>query len=293
MAKISAKLVKELRDMTGVGMMDAKRALEHVEGDIDRAVDHLREKGLASAAKKADRIAAEGITASYADGNTAAIIELNSETDFVAKNEQFQTLAENIAKVVAENKPASMEEAMALEIDGQTVEHAIADAINVIGENISFRRFEILTKEDGDAFGEYVHMGGRIGVVTVIEGSTDEEVARDVAMHVAAINPQYVHRDQVPADVIEHEKSIQTEKALNEGKPENIVEKMITGRMNRFLAEMSLTEQPFVKDPDVTVAKYVENVGGNVKEFVRFEVGEGMERREEDFAAEVAKEMRK
>ena len=293
MANITAKLVKELRDMTGVGMMDAKKALVEVEGDIDKAVDFLREKGLAKAAKKADRIAAEGVTATYVDGNTAALIELNSETDFVAKNDKFQALVATVVKAIAQAKPATMEEALAVKVGDKTIEELILEGTTVIGEKFSLRRFEVLSKADGDAFGEYLHMGGRIGVLTVIEGSDDSVAAKDVAMHVAAINPRYVSREDVSEEDYKHEEKIQTEIALNEGKPANIVEKMIKGRMNKYLAEISLTEQAFVKNPDQTVAEFVASKGGKVKTFVRYEVGEGMEKRQDNFADEVAAQMGK
>ena len=293
MANITAKLVKELRDMTGVGMMDAKKALVEVEGDIDKAVDFLREKGLAKAAKNADRIAAEGVTATYVDGNTAALIELNSETDFVAKNDKFQALVATVVKAIAQAKPATMEEALAVKVGDKTIEELILEGTTVIGEKLSLRRFEVLTKADGDAFGEYLHMGGRIGVLTVIEGSDDSVAAKDVAMHVAAINPRYVSREDVSEEDYKHEEKIQTEIALNEGKPANIVEKMIKGRMNKYLAEISLTEQAFVKNPDQTVAEFVASKGGKVKTFVRYEVGEGMEKRQDNFADEVAAQMGK
>ena len=293
MANITAKLVKELRDMTGVGMMDAKKALVEVEGDIDKAVDFLREKGLAKAAKKADRIAAEGVTATYVDCNTAALIELNSETDFVAKNDKFQALVATVVKAIAEAKPATMEEALAVKVGDKTIEELILEGTTVIGEKLSLRRFEVLSKADGDAFGEYLHMGGRIGVLTVIEGSDDSVAAKDVAMHVAAINPRYVSREDVSEEDYKHEEKIQTEIALNEGKPANIVEKMIKGRMNKYLAEISLTEQAFVKNPDQTVAEFVASKGGKVKTFVRYEVGEGMEKRQDNFADEVAAQMGK
>ena len=293
MANITAKLVKELRDMTGVGMMDAKKALVEVEGDIDKAVDFLREKGLAKAAKKADRIAAEGVTATYVDGNTAALIELNSETDFVAKNDKFQALVATVVKAIAEAKPATMEEALAVKVGDKTIEELILEGTTVIGEKLSLRRFEVLSKADGDAFGEYLHMGGRIGVLTVIEGSDDSVAAKDVAMHVAAINPRYVSREDVSEEDYKHEEKIQTEIALNEGKPANIVEKMIKGRMNKYLAEISLTEQAFVKNPDQTVAEFVASKGGKVKTFVRYEVCEGMEKRQDNFADEVAAQMGK
>ncbi|WP_124057310.1 translation elongation factor Ts [Vaginisenegalia massiliensis] len=290
---ISAKQVKELRDMTGVGMMDAKKALVEVDGDMDKAVDYLREKGLAKAAKKADRIAAEGVTATYIDGETAAIIELNAETDFVSKNDKFKDLVSVIVKAIAEGKPASMEEALALEVNGESIDNMIKEATTVIGEKISLRRFQLLTKEASDVFGEYLHMGGRIGVLTLVKGTDDAAAAKDVAMHVAALNPRYVSREDVSEEDYKHEEKIQTELALNEGKPANIVEKMIKGRMNKYLAEISLTEQAFVKNPDQTVAEFLATKGGTISTFVRYEVGEGMEKRQDNFAEEVAAQMGK
>lgn len=294
MSKISAKQVKELRDMTGVGMMDAKNALVETDGDMDAAVDFLRTKGLAKAAKKADRIAAEGLTATYVDGNTAAIVEVNSETDFVSKNDKFQDLVATIVKAVAENKPADIEAAKEIEIDGKTIDTIVTEATTVIGEKLDFRRFAVLTKEDADVFGEYVHAGGSISAIVKITGASNEAVAKDVAMHVAAINPRYVNPDQVDAEVYEHEKQVQTEKSLAEGKPANIVEKMVQGRMHKFLAEISLTEQDFIKEPDLSVSKYVTaNGGGQIDSFVRFQVGEGIEKRQDNFADEVAAQMKK
>ncbi|WP_273478010.1 translation elongation factor Ts [Ignavigranum ruoffiae] len=293
MAKISAKQVKELRDMTGVGMMAAKKALMEVDGDIDKAVDFLRAKGVDTMAKKADRIAAEGLATTYVSGNTAAIVEVNSETDFVAKNESFQEMVEKIVKTIVEQKPADNEAVLGLDVDGQTVKDLIIENTSKIGEKLSFRRFAILEKTDNDVFGEYIHAGGRIAALVLVEGMQDEEMAKDVAMHVAAINPQYVSADQVPQEVYDHEKQIQTEKSLAEGKPANIVEKMVEGRMGKFLAEISLVDQPFVKDSALTVAKYLAEKGGKAKSFVRFEVGEGMEKRNDDFAAEVASQMGK
>ncbi|MDN6470630.1 MAG: translation elongation factor Ts [Tetragenococcus koreensis] len=287
MAKISAKLVKELRDKTGVGMMDAKKALVKVEGDMEKAVDFLREKGMAKAAKKSDRIAAEGLSSVAISGNTAAVVEINSETDFVSKNEKFQNLVKEVAEVVAKNKPADMKEAMALETSNGSIEEALIGATQVIGEKISFRRFEVLEKTDDAAFGAYLHMGGSIAALTVLDGTTDESVAKDVAMHVAAINPRYINDEQIPQDELEHEKSVLTEQAASEGKPENIVQKMVEGRLNKFKAEICLVDQPYVKDPDMTVGKYVASKGATVNAFVRYEVGEGIEKREENFADEV------
>ena len=293
MAQISAQLVKQLRDMTGVGMMDAKKALVQTEGDIDAAVDYLRENGLAKAAKKADRIAAEGITNVLVDGNVAVVLEVNAETDFVAKNDKFQALVAKLSEVILANKPANLEAALEIVTPEGKVSDVIAEATTVIGEKISLRRFEIVEKSDADAFGAYLHMGGRIGVLTVLEGSSDADAAKDIAMHVAAINPKYVDRSEVSADELEHEKKVLTEQALNEGKPANIVEKMIAGRLNKFLAEISLNDQPFVKDPDTKVAKYAASKGGKVKLFHRYEVGEGLEKRVDNFVEEVMGQVKK
>ena len=293
MADVTAKMVKELREMTGVGMMDAKKALVEVEGDMEKAVDLLREKGMAKAAKKNDRIAAEGLASVAVKGNTAAIVEVNSETDFVSKNEMFQDLVKEIAELVAENKPADMDAAMKIKTEKGTIESDLIEATQVIGEKISFRRFEVVEKDDNAAFGGYLHMGGRIAVLTVLEGTTDETVARDVAMHVAAINPRYVNETQIPEEELEHEKTVLTEQALNEGKPAKIVEKMVEGRLKKFKAEIALVDQPFVKDPDMTVEKYVASKGATVKTFVRFEVGEGIEKREDNFVEEVMSQVKK
>ena len=293
MAQISAQLVKQLRDMTGVGMMDAKKALVQTEGDIDAAVDYLRENGLAKAAKKADRIAAEGITSVLVDGNVAVVLEVNAETDFVAKNDKFQALVAKLSEVILANKPANLEAALEIVTPEGKVSDVIAEATTVIGEKISLRRFEIVEKSDADAFGAYLHMGGRIGVLTVLEGSTDADAAKDIAMHVAAINPKYVDRSEVSADELEHKKKVLTEQALNEGKPANIVEKMIAGRLNKFLAEISLNDQPFVKDPDTTVSKFAASKGGSVKLFHRYEVGEGLEKRVDNFVEEVMGQVKK
>ena len=222
MAQIKAAQVKELRDKVGVGMMDAKKALVEAEGDMDKAIDILREKGMATAAKKADRISAEGLTYVHVDGNTAAVVEVNSETDYVSKNEQFQQLVKDIAVAIVEHKPASVEEAKEVTLsNGETIGSTVTAAIQTIGENINLRRFELFEKEDGQTFGPYEHMGGRISVLTLLEGGS-EDVARDVAMHVAALNPTYLNRDEVPQEVRDHELNILTEQAKNEGKPEKI-----------------------------------------------------------------------
>lgn len=287
MAQITASLVKELRERTGAGMMDCKKALTQTDGNIDAAIDYLRENGIAKAAKKADRIAAEGLSYIEVKGNKAVILEINSETDFVAKNEKFVALVKNVAEAILAAEPATLEEALQVEAQGGTVEAVINEGIATIGEKLSLRRFEVVTKSDADAFGAYSHMGGRIGVLTLVEGSTDEEAAKDVAMHIAALAPKYLDESEVPADVLEHEKKVLTEQALNEGKPANIVEKMIVGRINKFLEEITVVKQKFVKDDSFTVEKFVASKGGKLAKFVRYEVGEGIEKKEDNFAEEV------
>ncbi|HCU0685859.1 translation elongation factor Ts [Staphylococcus aureus] len=293
MATISAKLVKELREKTGAGMMDCKKALTETDGDIDKAIDYLREKGIAKAAKKADRIAAEGLVHVETKGNDAVIVEINSETDFVARNEGFQELVKEIANQVLDTKAETVEALMETTLpNGKSVDERIKEAISTIGEKLSVRRFAIRTKTDNDAFGAYLHMGGRIGVLTVVEGSTDEEAARDVAMHIVAINPKYVSSEQVSEEEINHEREVLKQQALNEGKPENIVEKMVEGRLRKYLQEICAVDQDFVKNPDVTVEAFLKTKGGKLVDFVRYEVGEGMEKREENFADEVKGQMK-
>ena len=287
MAQITASLVKELRERTGAGMMDCKKALTQTDGNIDAAIDYLRENGIAKAAKKADRIAAEGLSYIEVKGNKAVILEINSETDFVAKNEKFVALVKNVAEAILAAEPKTLEEALQVEAQGGTVEAVINEGIATIGEKLSLRRFEVVTKSDADAFGAYSHMGGRIGVLTLVEGSTDEEAAKDVAMHIAALAPRYLDESEVPADVLEHEKKVLTEQALNEGKPANIVEKMIVGRINKFLEEITVVKQKFVKDDSFTVEKFLASKGGKLAKFVRYEVGEGIEKKEDNFAEEV------
>lgn len=290
---ISAKLVKELREKTGAGMMDCKKALTETDGDIDKAVDYLREKGIAKAAKKADRIAAEGTTFVASKGNDAVILELNSETDFVARNEGFQNLVKEMADHILDVKPADVDALNASKLaSGQTVEEKMNEAISTIGEKLTLRRFTLKTKTDNDSFGEYLHMGGRIGVLTVVEGSTNEEAAKDVAMHIAALNAKFVSRDQVSEEELAHEKEILKQQALNEGKPENIVEKMVEGRMRKYLEEICAVDQAFVKNPDQTVAEFLKTDGGVLVDFVRYEVGEGIEKRSDNFADEVKGQMK-
>ncbi|EKH2150207.1 elongation factor Ts [Staphylococcus pseudintermedius] len=290
---ISAKLVKELRERTGAGMMDCKKALEATDGDIEKAIDYLREKGIAKAAKKADRIAAEGITHVEVKGNEAVIVEINSETDFVARNEGFQQLVKEIANQILDTKVATVEELNETTLpNGKKVSEHMTEAISTIGEKLSLRRFEIRTKTDNDAFGAYLHMGGRIAVLSVVEGTTDEDAAKDVAMHIAAINPKYVSSEQVSEEELNHEREVLKQQALNEGKPENIVEKMVEGRLRKYLQEICAVDQNFVKNPDQTVEAFLKSKGGKLVDFVRYEVGEGIEKRQENFADEVKGQMK-
>ncbi|ADM37746.1 translation elongation factor Ts [Bacillus spizizenii] len=291
---ITAQQVKELREKTGAGMMDCKKALTETDGDMDKAIDLLREKGIAKAAKKADRIAAEGSTLIKTDGNKGVILEVNSETDFVAKNEGFKELLNTLADHLLANAPADVEEAMAQKMEnGSTVEEYITSAVAKIGEKITLRRFTVLTKDDNSAFGAYLHMGGRIGVLTVLNGTTDEETAKDIAMHVAAVNPRYISRDQVSEEERNHERQILTQQALQEGKPENIVAKMVEGRLNKFFEEICLLDQAFVKNPDEKVKQVVAAKNATVQTYVRYEVGEGIEKRQENFAEEVMNQVKK
>jgi len=293
MANITAQLVKELREKTGAGMMDCKKALVQTDGDLEAAIDFLREKGLSSAAKKADRIAAEGTTYILEQGNEAIILEVNAETDFVAKNDKFQVLVASLAEQLLAAKPASVEAALELaNTEGVKIVDQISTAIATIGEKITLRRFEIKTKSDADAFGSYLHMGGRIGVLVTLEGSTDAAAAKDVAMHIAAINPTYVSRDEVSAEEVERERKVLTEQALNEGKPENIVAKMVEGRLGKFFEEICLLDQTFVKNSDQKVRDFVASTGGSVNGFVRYAVGEGIEKREDNFAEEVMSQVK-
>ena len=294
----TAQDVNKLRQQTGVGMMDCKKALTEADGDFERAVELLREKGLSAAAKKADRIAAEGVVYAVSDNEKkiGVIIEVNSETDFVAKNDSFNAFVASAAAVVKEQNPADVVALLAAkDASGTTVEEALREKILTIGENLKVRRF---TRFEGTT-ASYIHGGGRIGVLTLFE--TDlagnpgfEEYAKDICMQIAAANPLYLDKEDVSADVIEKEKEILTAQAINEGKPQNIAEKMVAGRINKYYKENCLVEQPFVKDGDLSVNQYTENkakeLGGTIKiaAFVRYEKGEGIEKREDNFADEVA-----
>jgi len=287
---VTAAMVKELRGKTGAGMMDCKKALVETEGNMDAAIDWLRERGISKAAKKSDRVAAEGLCSVAIDGDVAVIFELNSETDFVAKNEQFLSLLNKVGQILVANKPATVEEALEITVDGATVNQLLIEATSTIGEKITLRRLQVVEKANNETFGSYLHMGGRIAALTVVNGS--DELAKDLAMHAAAINPQYLRQEDVPGDVVAKETEILKQEALNEGKPANIVEKMVVGRVRKFLAEICMVEQPFVKDSDVTVAKYVANKGAEIKSFIRLEVGEGIEKTVSNFAEEVMSQVR-
>ncbi|WP_273710606.1 translation elongation factor Ts [Leuconostoc mesenteroides] len=288
---ITAAQVKELRDKTSVGMMDAKKALVEADGDLDKAIDLLREKGMAKAAKKGDRVAAEGMTAVAVKGNRAAIIELNSETDFVAGNAEFNELLNAVANTIVEFAPADVEAALALEVqEGQTLNDKIIGTTQITGEKITLRRFSVVEKSDSENFGSYSHLAGSISSLVVVDGAS-EEAAKDIAMHVAAIAPQFVSDDQVPADVIAKEKEVQLASEDLNGKPDNIKERMVEGRINKFLAEISLLDQPFVKNGDQTVAQFISSQNGSVKSFVRYQVGDGIEKQVTDLAEEVAKQL--
>ncbi|MFA7055042.1 MAG: translation elongation factor Ts [Acholeplasmataceae bacterium] len=289
---ITAQQVKELRERTGAGMMDCKGALEHTNGDMEAAIDYLREKGIAKAAKKAGRIAAEGLCNVVIKGNEAVIYELNSETDFVAKNSQFLDLLNEVGNAIVSSKATNTEEALSVILNGKTLETVIADATATIGEKISLRRVSRVTKQDSQGFGSYLHMGGRIAVINVMEND-DQEVAKDMAMHIAAQNPRYLDRSEVDQETLEHEKHVLTQQALAEGKPANIVDKMVIGRLNKYLQDICLVDQGFVKDPDQKVSEYLKSNKNAVKSFIRLAVGEGIEKKEEDFAAEVAAQLKK
>ncbi|GAA5219160.1 translation elongation factor Ts [Corallincola platygyrae] len=283
MAAITAAMVKELRERTGAGMMDCKKALTAAEGDIEKAIEDMRKSGQAKAAKKAGRVAAEGIILTKSAGDVAVMIELNSETDFVARDENFLAFGDKLVSLALDNKTASLEALLACELDGVKVDEARTNLIAKIGENINIRR--VVLVEGADVVASYIH-GARIGVLVAANGAS-EELAKDIAMHVAASNPQFVKPEDVSAEVVEKEKQIQIEIAMNSGKPAEIAEKMVVGRMKKFTGEISLTGQPFVKDPSQSVGELLKAANADVVTFVRFEVGEGIEKAEDDFAAEV------
>ena len=288
---ISAGMVKELREKTGAGMMDCKKALVETNGDMEKAIDYLREKGISKAAKKAERIAAEGLSNIYIKGNDAVVVELNSETDFVAKNAEFKELLDKIGNTILENNVTSMEEALNTKCGDETINDLIVNATAKIGEKISLRRFEKVTKTDSQVFGSYLHMGGKISSLTIIEGG-NEEVARDVAMQAAAMRPQYINIESVPAEDLEREKAVIKEQVINEGKKPEFADKIVEGRIRKFYEETVLEEQAFIKDSGLTVKAYLENNKATLVKLVKYEVGEGMEKRNDDFAAEVMSQIK-
>lgn len=288
---ISASMVKELREKTGAGMMDCKKALVETNGDMEKAIDYLREKGISKAAKKAERIAAEGLSNIYIKGNDAVVVELNSETDFVAKNAEFKELLDKIGNTILENSVTSMEEALNTKCGDETINDLIVNATAKIGEKISLRRFEKVTKTDSQVFGSYLHMGGKISSLTIIEGG-NEEVARDVAMQAAAMRPQYINIESVPAEDLEREKAVIKEQVINEGKKPEFDDKIVEGRIRKFYEETVLEEQAFIKDSGLTVKAYLENNKATLVKLVKYEVGEGMEKRNDDFAAEVMSQIK-
>ena len=288
---ISASMVKDLREKTGAGMMDCKKALVETNGDMEKAIGYLREKGISKAAKKAERIAAEGLSNIYIKGNDAVVVELNSETDFVAKNAEFKELLDKIGNTILENNVTNLEEALNAKCGDETINDLIVNATAKIGEKISLRRFEKVTKTDSQVFGSYLHMGGKISSLTILEGG-NEEVARDVAMQAAAMRPQYVNIESVPAEDLEREKNVIREQVINEGKKPEFADKIVEGRIRKFYEETVLEEQAFIKDSGLSVKAYLSNNNATLVKIVKYEVGEGMEKRNDDFAAEVMSQIK-
>ena len=288
---ISASMVKDLREKTGAGMMDCKKALVETNGNMDKAIDYLREKGISKAAKKAERIAAEGLSNIYINGNDAVVVELNSETDFVAKNSEFKDLLDKIGNTILENKVETMEDALNAKCGKETINELIINATAKIGEKISLRRFEKVNKETSQVFGSYLHMGGKISSLTVVDGDK-EDVARDVAMQAAAMRPLYINIESIPAEDLEHEKAVIKEQVINEGKKPEFADKIVEGRIRKFYEETVLEEQAFIKDFGITVKTYLENNNSKLVKLIKYEVGEGMEKRNDDFAAEVMSQIK-
>ena len=288
---ISASLVKELRELTGAGMMDCKKALSETNGDITAATEWLREKGIAKANKKGSRIAAEGLANIYVKDNKAVILEVNSETDFVSKNEEFTSMIDTIGNAILNSDAKTLEEALNIPLEEGTINDLIIAKTAKIGEKLSLRRVAVVEKTDEDNFGAYLHLGGRIAVLSVIKGG-NEEIAKDVSMQAAAMKPQYVFKEDVPAEVVEKEKEILKTQAMEEGKPAEIAEKMVEGRINKFFKEICLTLQSFIKDGDVDVETYLKNNNATLVSMVRYEVGEGIEKKEENFAEEVMNQIK-
>ena len=289
---ISASLVKELRDQTGAGMMDCKKALTECDGNLEAAIDWLREKGIAKAGKKGARIAAEGLADIFVKGNKAVMIEINAETDFVSKNDEFKELIKTVGETILNSDAKTLEEANELPYEGGTIKDLIIAKTSKIGEKLDFRRLAVIEKNDDEFFGQYLHMGGKIAVVTVVKGA-NEEVAKDVAMQAAAMKPKYVFKEDVPAEEVAREREVLKEQAINEGKSAEIAEKMVEGRLNKFYKEICLALQAFIKDGDIDVTKYVTDNGGELIGMSMFVVGEGIEKRQDNFAEEVMAQINK
>ena len=288
---VTAQMVKDLREKTGAGMMDCKKALAETNGDLAAAEEFLREKGIAKANKKESRIAAEGLAAIYAEDKKAVILEVNSETDFVSKNEEFKSMIDSIGAALLKSDAKTLEEALELPCEDGTIHDLIVTKTAKIGEKLSLRRFEIVSLNDGDILGSYIHMGGRIASLVVLKGG-NEAVAKDVAMQQAAMKPEYVFITDVPEEVVAKEREIQKELAISEGKPADIADKMVDGRIKKFYKEICLVEQAFIKDGSMSVSDYVKNNNGEIIKAIRYEVGEGMEKRSDDFAAEVMSQVK-
>ncbi len=289
--EVTANMVKELREVSGAGMMDCKKALSETNGNMEEAINYLREKGIAKSVKKESRIAAEGLANIYVKDNKAVILEVNSETDFVSKNEEFRQMIDTIGNTILNSDAKTLDEANELACEEGTIKDLIVSKVAKIGEKLSFRRFVAVEKSDDESFGAYIHMGGKIAVLTVVKGA-NSDVAKEVAMQAAAMKPLYVFPSEVPADVLDNEKSVLKEQAMNEGKPAEIAEKMVEGRIKKFYKEICLAEQPFIKDSDMSVETYVKNNHGEIVSMVRYEVGEGMEKRNDNFAEEVMSQVK-
>ena len=287
---ISASMVKELRETTGAGMLDCKKALEATNGNLEEAITWLREKGISKAAKKQSRVAAEGLAYAKVQDNKAVIVEVNAETDFVAKNNEFINLVNIIADTILNSDVKTVEEALELTHESKTLNDLIIEKTATIGEKISFRRFSLLTKNDNEVFGNYAHMGGKIVTLVKLEGN-NAELAKDIAMHIAAMRPLYLDKTNVPSEVVDKEKEILTEQAKTEGLKEDKIAMVVNGRINKFYEEVCLNDQNFIKENKMKVSTYVKNNGSNILEFVRYEVGEVMEKKNENFADEVMKQI--
>jgi len=290
---ITASDVAKLREQTGAGMMDCKKAMEEAGGDMEAAAEILRKKGVIKAAKRGDKIAAEGLVQVKTRGNIGVVLEVNSETDFVAKNEEFKKMVDEIAEFLLDKKPASLENALAEKIGDTTLTDYINNAIAKIGEKITLRRFSILEKGDNGVFGPYLHMGGKIAILSILNNTTDENLARDISMQVAATNPKFLNREMVDTKTLNKEKEIYAEQLRAQGKPENIIENILKGKMDKFYSEVCLLEQPFIKDEEKNITAYLAEKGADIKveKFVRFELGEGLAKKTNDFASEVAQQM--